>query len=495
MSIFRGNRILKCSRSLILYTYPVLINLTWCITRVSLHVVKTDMERPLSCYFLFGRFGPKTVEQSQLWYRVGFKNKSHLEHNICFFLCQSRSLVYSRSVLVQKVLNTSGNVLFCFFKNQLHRWNVCVFSAKIYCSSSNQKHINLLPAALSDSFCEVNGSCKSVVSSWIHCFFNYSFFDYWQIVPTWSSKREKNFNPNSFLPSRWSLCVYQQAEKSKPIGTNVHRSRRRLTVGSIFRRVSILSKDFFAFLPTFWKLVNVSNWGLFWCQCSCLCLSFLPIFHKILIFQVISMKVSVSGEQRESVLLGLGFNQVEDSSQRINFTVNSKKTLVLLVSSSCLIELWPFRSLTICGKTENWRISILLPNLIPKQYVTFKFWYEVTFWSFVVLNKFFAFVKALIKSSYQIESFKSKHCSSLLTTFKFENYMFEAVSRAREVWMLLFRRMWPKNRWSETHEQSIGTLLSDSLSCWNQSRLLVLLVRFGIFFSVSTGYRKVFSIV
>ena len=119
---------------------------------------------------------------------------------------------------------------------------------------------------------------------------------------------------NSFLPSRWSLCVYQQAEKSKPVGTNVHRSRRSLTVGSMFCRVSILSKRFFACLSTFWNLVNSSNWSLLWCRYSCMCRSFLSIFHEILIFQVISMEVSVSGEQQESVLLGLRFNQVEDSS-------------------------------------------------------------------------------------------------------------------------------------------------------------------------------------
>ena len=97
----------------------------------------------------------------------------------------------------------------------------------------------------------------------------------------------------------------------------------------------------------------------------------------------------------------------------------------------------------------------------------------------MVLNIFFAFVKALVKTSYYVEYFKSKICSSLLTTFKVENSMFEAVSRAREVWVLRFRRMWPKNCWSETHGQSIGTPLSVSLSCWNQSKLLVLLVRFG----------------
>ena len=72
--------------------------------------------------------------------------------------------------------------------------------------------------------------------------------------------------------------------------------------------------------------------------------------------------------------------------------------------------------------------------------------------------------------------------------------MFEAASRAREVWVLLLRRMWPKNCWSETHGQCIGTLLSVSLSFWNQSRLLVLLVRFGkILFSFNWLQESLFN--
>ena len=110
-------------------------------------------------------------------------------------------------------------------------------------------------------------------------------------------KEKTNFNPNSFLPSRWSLCVYQQAEKSKPIGTNVHRSRRRLTVGSIFRRVSILSKDFLHayLLSESWSMYQSE---VFLMSKSCICLTFLPFFHRVLHFFLSDVRFSENGRSQ-----------------------------------------------------------------------------------------------------------------------------------------------------------------------------------------------------